>query len=235
MIRTVVHSHANARKRVAGNDAVLHGLLDTLVHGGDQRARNTAAYDLVHKLIAIARAVGSNERLNAQPAVAILTGTASLLLVAALGTRRAADGLAIRNADRHAFGHDLGAVLKAIEQNRNLRLAHGGDDSLARLLVAVDAHSRIGLAGLLDKRVKLFLIAAILGLDGDAVLRVGELKRRSLDLAGNRERITRLGSQLRRYDDVAGIGVADLGHVAAAHHIQVSQTLALTRACIDQL
>ena len=235
MIRAVVHSHTNARKRVAGNNAVLHGLLDALVHGGNQRARNTAAYDLVHKLIAIARAVGPNEWLNAQPAVAILTGTASLLLMATLGTCRAANGLAIRNADRHAFGHDLGAVLKAIEQDRNLCLAHRRNDGLAGLLVAIDAHGRIGLAGLLDKRVELLFVAAILGLNGDAVLRVGELKRRSLDLAGNRECIARLGRQLGRHDNVAGISVADLGHVTAAHHIQVGQTLTLARARIDQL
>ena len=235
MIRTVVHSHANARERVAGNNTVLHGLLDALVHGGNQRARNAAAHDLVHKLIAIARAVGPDERLNAQPAVAILTGTASLFLVAALGTRRAADGLAIRNADRHAFGHDLGAILQTVEQHRNLRLTHGGDDSLARLLVTIDAHGRIGLARLLDKRVELLFVAAVLGLDGNAVLRVGELKRRRLDLTGNGERVTRLCRQLGRHDNVAGIGVTDLGHVAAAHHIQVSQTIALAGTRVDQL
>ena len=235
MIRAVVHSHANARERVAGNDAVLHGLLDTLVHGGDERARDAATHDLVYKLIAIARAVGPNERLNAQPAVAILTGTASLFLVAALRACRTANGLAIRNADRHALGHDLGTVLQTVEQHRNLRLTHGGDNGLAGLLVTIDAHGRIGLAGLLDKRVELLFVPAILGLDGNAVLRVGELKRRSLDLAGNRERIARLGRQLGCYDNVAGIGVTDLGHVAAAHHIQVSQTVALARARVDQL
>ena len=155
--------------------------------------------------------------------------------MAALGTRRAADGLTIRNADRHAFGHDLGAVLKAIEQDRNLRLTHSGDDSLARLLVAVDAHGRIGLARLLDKRVELLFVAAVLGLDGNAVLRVGELKRRRLDLTGNGERVTRLCRQLGRHDNVASIGVTDFGHVAAAHHIQVSQTIALASARVDQL
>ena len=155
--------------------------------------------------------------------------------MAALGTCRATNGLAIRDANRHALGRDLGTVLKTIEQNRNLRLAHRRNDGLAGLLVAVDAHGRIGLACLLDKRVELLFVAAILGLDGDAVLRVGELKRRSLDLAGNRERIARLGRQLGRHDDIAGIGVTDLGHVAAAHHIQVSQTIALAGARVDQL
>ena len=235
MIRTVVHRHTNARKRVAGNDAVLHGLLDALVHGGNERARDAATHDLVNKLIAVARAVGPNERLHTQPAVAVLTGAAGLLLVATLGACRAADGFAIRNADRHTLGRDLGAVLKAIEQDRNLCLAHRRNDGLAGLLVAVDAHGRIGLAGFLDKRIELLLVATILGLNSDAVLRVGELKRRRLDLAGNRERIARLGRQLGRHDNVAGIGVTDLGHVAAAHHIQVSQTVALARARIDQL
>ena len=235
MIRAVVHSHANARERVAGNDAVLHGLLDTLVHGGDQRARDAATHDLVNKLIAVARTVGPNERLHAQPAVTILAGAAGLLLVATLGTCRAANGLAIRNTNRHALGRDLGTVLKAIKQNRNLRLTHGRDDGLAGLLVTVDAHGRIGLARLLDKRVELLFVAAILGLDGDAVLRVGELKRRSLDLTGNGERIARLGRQLGRHDNVAGISVADLGHVTTAHHIQVSQTIALAGTRVDQL
>ena len=235
MIRAVVHSHANARERVAGNDAVFHGLLDTLVHGGNQRARNATAHDLVYKLVAVARTVGPNERLNAQPAVAILAGTASLLLVAALCARRAADGLAIRNADRHAFGHDLSTVLQTVEQHRNLRLAHRRNDGLAGLLITIDTHGRVGLARLLNKRVELLLVTAVLGLDGNAVLRVGELKRRRLDLAGNGERVTRLCRQLGRHDNVAGIGVTDLGHVAAAHHIQVSQTIALAGARVDQL
>ena len=235
MIRAVVHSHANARERVAGNDAVLHGLLDTLVHGGNERTRDAAANDLVYKLIAVTRAVGPNERLNAQPAVTILAGAAGLLLVAALGTCRTANGLTIRNADRHTLGRDLGTVLKAIEQDRNLCLAHRRNDGLAGLLVAVDAHGRISLARLLDKRIELLLVTAVLSLDGNAVLRVGELKSRRLDLTGNGERVTRLCRQLGRHDNVAGIGVTDLSHVAAAHHIQVSQTIALAGTRVDQL
>ena len=235
MIRTVVHRDANARERIAGDNAVLHGLLDALVHSGDQRARNAATHNLVHKLITVARTVGPNERLHAQPAVAVLAGATGLLLVTALGACRAANGLAIRNADRNTLCRNLGAVLKTVEQHRNLRLAHGGDDGLASLLVAVNAHGRIGLARLLDKRVELFLVTAVLGLDGDAVLRVGELKRRRLDLAGNGKRIARLSGQLGRHDNVAGVGVTDLGHVAAAHHIQVSQTVALARTGVDEL
>ena len=235
MIRAVIHRDANARERITGNNTVLHGLLDALVHGGDERARDAATHNLVNKLIAVARAVGPNERLHAQPAVAVLTGAAGLLLVATLGACRAADGLAIRNADRHALGHDLGTILQTVEQHRNLCLTNGGDNGLASLLVAVDAHGRVCLAGLLNKRVELLFVAAILGLDGNAVLRVGELKRRCLDLTGNGERVTRLCRQLGRHDNVAGIGVTDLGHVAAAHHIQVSQTIALAGTRVDQL
>ena len=235
MIRTVVHRDANARERITGDNAVLHGLLDALVHSGDERTRNAAAHDLVNKLVAVARTVGPNERLHAQPAVAVLAGATGLLLVAALGTRRATNGLAIRNADRHTLGRNLGAVLQTVEQHRNLRLAHRRDDGLAGFLVAVDAHGRIGLARLLDKRVELLLVTAVLGLDGDAVLRVGELERRRLDLTGNGERVARLGRQFGRHDDIAGVGVTDLGHVAAAHHIQVSQTIALAGTRVDQL
>ena len=155
--------------------------------------------------------------------------------MAALGTCRTANGLAIRNADRHALGHDFGAILQTVEQHRNLRLTHRRNDGLAGLLVTIDAHGRISLARLLDKRIELLFVATVLGLDGNAVLRVGELKRRRLDLTGNGERIARLGRQLGRHDNIAGISVTDLGHVAAAHHIQVSQTVALARARVDQL
>ena len=129
----------------------------------------------------------------------------------------------------------LGALLPAVEQHGYLRLAHRGDDGLPRLLVAFDLHRGIGLARLLDEREELVLLGAVLGLDGDAVLRVGELERRRLDLAGDGQRIAGLGGQLGNDHDVARIGMADLGHLAAAHHVEVRQALALARARVHEL
>ena len=235
MVRAIVDHGANARERIARDNAVLHGLLNALVDRGNQRTRDASAHHLVAELIALARTIGTKERLDAQPAVAILTGTARLLFMAPLSARDAANRLAVRNANGHDMRHDLGAILKTVEQHRYLSLAHRRDDGLARLVIALDAHGGIGLARLLDKAVELLLVAAILGLDGYTVLRVGELERRGLHLTGDAQRITRLGRQLRRHDDIACIGMADFAHLAPAHHVEMRQTLTLARARVDQL
>ena len=112
MIAAVIASDANVDHRVAGDDALAHGLLDSLVDRGDETLGNATADDLVNELVAPAR-VG----LETQPAITVLAGTASLLLVATLGARGAADGLAIGHAHRHDVGRDARTGGHAIEQD----------------------------------------------------------------------------------------------------------------------
>ena len=175
----------------AGQDAIAHGLLDALVDGGDEAARDVAAHDLVNKLVASAR-VG----LHAQPAVSVLAGAAGLLLVATLGRGHAADGLAVRNLERHGVGRHAGTGLKAVKQHADLRLANGGDHGLAGVLVALHLEGGVGVRTLLEEGVELALGAAGVGLDGNAVERVGEAEGRGLDLARDGEGVARLGLKL---------------------------------------
>ena len=189
-----------------------------------------AADDLVHELVARARV-----RLDAQVAVAELAGAARLLLVAALGGGDAADGLAVRDAQAHGVRGDAGAVLEAVEQDGDLRLADRGDDRLAGLLVAVDLEGRVGLGGLLEEGVHLALAAALVGLDRDAVEGVGEAELGGLDLAGRGEGVAGERVELGHDADVAGGAGLHVARLAAHHAVQVREALALAGARAGEL
>ena len=230
MIRALVDGNLDVNHRVAGEHAVLHGLLDALVDGGDEAARDVAADDLIDELVARA-----GVRLDTKPAIAVLAGAAGLLLVAALGGGDAADGLAVRDAKGNGVRRHAGARLEAVEQDADLRLADGGDDGLAGVLVTIDLEGRVCVSGLLEEGVELALGSALIGLDGNAVERVGEAERGGLDLAGHAEGVARLGLELGNDDDVASGGGRDVRGVLAAHEIQVAEALGLTRASIGEL
>ena len=230
MIGAVVHCNTHIDHGVTGKHAVLHGLLDALVDGRDEAARDVATNDLVHELVAVA-GVG----LDAQPAVAKLSGTAGLLLVTALGGRNATDGLAVGDAQLDRMGGDAGAVLQAVKQDADLCLADCGDDGLAGVLVALDLERGICVGRLVQEVVELALGAALVGLDGDAVERVGEAELRRLHLAGDGEGVAGHGLQLGDDNDVAGRGLLDVRGLAAGHAVQVAKALALARTRVDEL
>ena len=230
VIRALVDGDLDVDHRVAGEHAVLHGLLDALVDGGDEAARNVAADDLIDELVTRA-----GVRLDAEPTIAVLAGAAGLLLVAALGGGDSADGLAVRDAQGNGVRRHAGARLEAVEQDADLRLADGGDDGLAGVLVTIDLEGRVCVSGLLEEGVELALGSALIGLDGNAVERVGEAERGGLDLAGHAEGVARLGLELGNDDDVASGGGRDVRGVLAAHEIQVTEALGLTRAGVGEL
>ncbi len=70
------------------------------------------AHNLVDKLVACVWVW-----LNTQPAVAVLTGTASLLLVPTLSTCNSTDRLAIWDAKRNFMRRNAGSLLKTLEKN----------------------------------------------------------------------------------------------------------------------
>ena len=155
--------------------------------------------------------------------------------MAALGRGHAADGLAVRDAQRDSVGRHAGTRLEAVEQHTDLRLADGGDDGLAGILVALDLEGRVGIGRLLEEGVELALGAALVGLDGDAIERVGEAERRRLDLARHAEGVACLRLELGHDDDVARCGGGDIRGVLAAHEVEVAQTLGLASAGVREL
>ena len=91
MVLAVVELDAEVDHRVAGEEALPPDLLDALLDGRDEVARDRAAVDVVHELEVLA----AGQRLDADPAVGELAVAAGLLLVAAMGLGRARDGLAV--------------------------------------------------------------------------------------------------------------------------------------------
>ncbi len=74
MVRAIEHGALDVNHGIPRQEALCHGLLNTLVHSGDQATGDGTALDLVGELIALAR-VGA----DAQPAITELTGAAGLL------------------------------------------------------------------------------------------------------------------------------------------------------------
>src|SRR5204863_5264530 len=93
VLLAVHEADANALDRRAGELAVLHRLLDALVHRWPEALLDHAADDLVDELVALAL----GQRLEHDLAVAELTAAAGLLLVAVPRARFLADRLEVRD------------------------------------------------------------------------------------------------------------------------------------------
>src|SRR6478752_3859322 len=152
---------------VAGENAVLHGVLHARVDRRDVLPRDPPTGDLVLELVG--RPVCAHlERLDGDLHLRELAGPTRLLLV---GVVVPLDGL----ADRLAVGHlrladvrlDVELTPHAVDQDLQVELTHARDDRLTGLLVEADLERRVLLGQLLDGRAQLLLVALGLRLDGD--------------------------------------------------------------------
>src|SRR5690606_24531596 len=142
--------------RIAGEDTLLRGFLDSLVDGRDELVRNHAARDRVRELV-----TGSaRQRLDADVAVAELTVTARLLLVLALRFCRLAERLAIRNARLLRDDVDVILPLEPLDLDFEMQLAEAADDRLTQLGVVAELECRILLVQLRERVADLVLVAA---------------------------------------------------------------------------
>ena len=155
---------AHVDQRVAGQDAVVHGLLDALVDRGDVLARDRAARDLVQELVAAAGARG----LEVEHDVAVLAAAAGLageLQVDLVDELR--DRLAIRDLRLADVGVDVELAAEAVDDDVEVQLAHAGDHGLAGLVVEAHDERRVLVGELREPGAQLVLVGLGLGLDGD--------------------------------------------------------------------
>jgi hypothetical protein len=153
VVGPVVKDGLEIDRRVAGQDALLAGLLEAFLDRGDEVARDGPAEDLVVELEVLAARQG----LEFDPDVAELAAASGLLLVPALDVGPALDRLEVRDLGRLEVDVDVVALLQPLGDDADVELAVAGDEELGGVRVALDADRRV----LLDD--------AVGGL-GDAVL-----------------------------------------------------------------
>src|SRR5919107_1417067 len=161
VVRAVDELHPDIHHGVAGDDAGIERLLDTLVHARDVLPRDDAADDLVVELVAgLVVVLGVDDR------VAVLAPATGLPHEPALDALDAlADGLAVgdlRTADVRVHPE---LAQEPVDDDLEVQLAHAGDDGLSRLLVTAHCEGRVLLGQTLERHGELLLVGLRLGLD----------------------------------------------------------------------
>src|SRR6478735_1849452 len=237
VVGAVVERRTDTHERVAGEHAVLHGVLDTSVHRRDVLTRDTATRDAVDELVHRA-VLGLAQRLEADLDLGELARATGLLLVRVVvledGTT---DRLAVGHLGLADVGLDLELALHAVDEDVEVQLAHAGDDRLAGVLVVVDLEGRVLGRELLDGRAELLLVALGLRLDGDLDDRVRERHRLEDDLLVRvRQRVS--GRRVLEADgrvDVAGEGLLDRVLLVGVHLEQLADALLAALGRVDDL
>ena len=161
VIAAVVERDAEVDDGIAGKVSARCRLLNSLLDGGNEVARDGSAEDIVDEL----KAGAALERLDANLAVAELAVASGLFFVAAMRVGASPDGFAIRNLWR--LERDLGMVAAAKfgDDGFDVRLACAGDQELVGLRVAEEAKEKIFLHQLMNGGRELVFVGAGLRLD----------------------------------------------------------------------
>ena len=226
MVRTVYKRYLHIYDLIAGEHTRLHCALDALIDTGDILLGDSAAGDLVDKLIALAGLVGLNSDLT----MCKLALTARLTGIAGIDGRLTRDGLLIGNLRLADISLDLELAQKSVNDDLKMKLAHTGDYGLARLFVGVGLEGRILLRQLLKRNSHLLLTGFGLGLDSNTDNRLGEFhgfKDDRIFLIA--ERIA--GRGIFKADggsDIAGISDGKIFSVVCVHQQYSADTLTLT-------
>ncbi len=129
MVAAVVERCTDIHDREAGDRPLREGVADAFLDGREEVPGHSAAHDAIGEFEVLAVV----EWLELQQHMSILAGTARLLLVLVLGTGLCGDGLPIGDAWEPEIDLDVRATLHPLDRDLDVRLAHAGDDSLARI------------------------------------------------------------------------------------------------------
>src|SRR5215210_6215140 len=172
--RAVDQLDSHVHDRVPGEHARLHRLLDAEVDRTDVLLRDLAADDLVDEVVALARL----RRLRVDHGMAVLAAAAGLAHELALNLLdRAPEGLAIGDLRAANVRVDRELPHQAVDDDLEVELAHARDQSLAGLVVGLNAEGRVLLGQALQAGAELVLVDLRLRLDRDRDHRLGEVHR----------------------------------------------------------
>ena len=184
--------------------------------------------DAAHDLVVEDEPGAPRQRRDADPAVAVLTAAAGLLLVLPLPFRPAPQRLAI--GDLRLADQRVHAELPRQTSHHDLEvpLTQAADQRLSQLRVVLVVERRILLVQLVQPRGELVFLAALLHLhrDRDHGLRERDLGQHDLVRLGGK-RVVGMGvAQLGHDADVPRVQLGDLGALLAHRHAQVVELLA---------
>src|ERR1700722_907027 len=231
VVLAVHQRDAYVNHRVAGLDAVLQGLLDTLLDSRDVFRRDRSTLDLVDEVKALA---GSGLHVDVHDSeLARAAGLAHKLAFYLLDG--AADRLAVGNLRTPDVCVNAELALHAVDEHFEMQLAHARDLGLARFLVCAHLEGGVLLGEAAKGDRHLLLVDLRLRLDGDLDDGLGEGDVLELDgCVGGGERVA--GNDLldaNRGGDVAGVDLGDLLALVGVHHQDAPDALRTTAIDIE--
>ncbi len=231
MVRAIIEGSLQADKGIAGENALLNCVAQTLFNGGEEVSGNGAAENFLSKDEVILLVLG----LEANPNVTELTGTAGLLLVTAVSLNATLDLLAVSNTCGMELGVNTEAGLQLGAENVNLDITGAGDNHLVGLSVVNESEGNVFLVQSCKTAGDLVVLTLGLGRNSHGVAGLCQLDSGILNLVlGVANSITGLPLHLTDGNDVTAASFLNFNVLLAGHGIETAQLIGGRRANIAE-
>ena len=177
MVGTVVEHRFNIYYLAAGQRAFLHGFDQALFNSRYVVLRNGTAEEFFGEFeFFLGRA-------EADVYVAVLSGTAGLLLVLALYVGLAFNGFSVSDLLGNGLDFNAELVLQFGSNDVQLDFTLAAQEGLSGFRISFKTEGRVFFHQLLQAGADLFVVALVLGFDGQEQSRLRELYARQFDVA----------------------------------------------------
>ncbi len=162
MVGSIVEGDLYIHDGIPGQSPFFHRLYDPFLHCRDVLSGDGAPHDLVHKFIPPT----PRERLELDPAIAILTTAAGLLLIPPLNLGPPVDRLLVGDAGHLHMDLKPELPFEPIDRDLQVGLPHPCQDDLFGLRIAANPQRRVLLSEAVQPHAQLLLVPLCLRHDG---------------------------------------------------------------------
>jgi len=231
MVRAVIESSLQADKRIAGENALLNCVAQTLFNRGEEVSGNRAAENFLGEDEVILLILG----LEANPNVTELTGTTGLLLVTAVSLNATLDLLAVSNTCGMELGVNTEAGLQLGAENVNLNITGAGDNHLVGLSVVDESEGNIFFVKSCKTAGNLIVLTLGLGRNSHGVAGLCDLDSGIFNLIlGIANSIAGLPLHLADGNDVTAACILNFHILLAGHSVETAELIGRRSADIAQ-
>src|SRR5690625_4101642 len=135
MIGTIIERDLDIHHGIAGNHAILHGFLGTLVHSANIFPGHYTAHDIIYKFVTCTFFLW----LKAEIHMAVLAAATGLTHELAFLLDLGPNGFTVSHLWRTDIGLDTKLALHAVDNDFQVQLAHAGNDSLSGFFICSHA------------------------------------------------------------------------------------------------